>query len=106
MNNCMFDIYLTFFRDNFLFLLQALAIKLSEEQKKMDEEKTQFQQKERELQAKLDAEIEKLNEVQSKVDQLKAMSINPIKDLLPLDELEVSFCLFLICFFQSELICF
>lgn len=61
------------------------------EQKRSDEERAQLEQRERELQARLDSESQIVNELQTKLEQYKSLVNNPIKELLPLEELEVCF---------------
>lgn len=45
----------------------------------MTDEKTQYEQRERELRGRLDLECEKLNDLQLKLDQLKCVSINTVR---------------------------
>lgn len=52
---------------------------MSEEQKKMNEEKIQYEQRERDLRTRLDIECVKLNDIQSKLDQLKCAGINSVR---------------------------
>lgn len=61
------------------------------EQKKLDEERMQTEQNERELQAKLDTATQAVSELESKLEEYKSFVKNPIKELLPLEELEVVF---------------
>lgn len=56
---------------------QDIAQKLSEEQKRSDEERTQLEQNEKELQAQLEAESQNVGELQRKLDYLKQLAFRP-----------------------------
>ncbi|KAK5640959.1 hypothetical protein RI129_009506 [Pyrocoelia pectoralis] len=68
--------------------LQELAHKLMLEQQKLEEERVQVRQRERELQTKLDTESQTVTELHSKLEQYKSLVPNPVKELLPIEELE------------------
>ncbi|KAB0793905.1 hypothetical protein PPYR_13525 [Photinus pyralis] len=68
--------------------LQELAHKLMLEQQKLEEERVQVRQRERELQTKLETESQTVTDLQSKLEQYKLLVPNPMKELLPIEELE------------------
>lgn len=89
-------------------MLQALAQKLVEEQKRADEEKARLEQQEKELQARLEAESQTAIELKAKLEQLNSLHISScqsiFREILPLEDLEVSVLYvhaIIYCFFFS-----
>lgn len=68
--------------------LQEVAHKLMLEQQKLEEERVQVRQRQSELQTKLETESQTVIDLQSKLEQYKLLVPNPVKELLPIEELE------------------
>ncbi|KAF5293593.1 hypothetical protein FQA39_LY03078 [Lamprigera yunnana] len=68
--------------------LQELAHRIMLDQQKLLEEKLQIEQRERELKAKLESESQTVFELKMRLEQYVSLVPNPVKELLPLKELE------------------
>ncbi|KAF5269599.1 hypothetical protein FQR65_LT05938 [Abscondita terminalis] len=68
--------------------LQELAHKIMLDQQKLIDERAQIEQREHELKAQLETESQLVNELTEKLEQYKSLVSNPVKELLPLEELE------------------
>ncbi|KAI4456537.1 centrosomal protein [Holotrichia oblita] len=68
--------------------IQQIAQKLTEERKRSDDEKANLEQRLREVEVKLEQEEQSATELQEKLENIKSLSINPVQDTLPLEQLE------------------
>lgn len=72
-----------------IFLFQQIAQKLTEERKRSDDERANLEQRLREVEAKLEQEEQSVMELEEKLEKFKSLTLNPVEDMLPLEQLEV-----------------
>lgn len=85
-------------------VFQVIASRLSEQQKEYEEQRTKLEKQEQEFKAKLQSETAKVMELQMKLHELNALSIEDFHNLGRIDDsTEVRFKLIIYCNVKEEI---